>query len=155
MRTHSESPRQVVATAVQDLVATRLGRGFLPLAILFVIGVGEQVLADGFGSPVLAAGSLAAAATMLAYGLRISQRAFARPHRAWMSCAMAGSLVPFAFSLYVLGWRGLRQLALGGGAAGFGVGIAFAWLGTWAMRSWMKVVEVERLAKVMTTGLEE
>lgn len=145
----------MVATAVQNLVAARLGRGFIPLAILFVVGVGEQVLAEGFGSPVLAVGALAAAGTMLAYGLRISQHAFDRPHRAWMSWAMAGSLVPFLFALYVLGWRGLRQLAQGGGLAGFGVGIAFAWLGTWAMRSWMKVVEVERLAKVMTTGLEE
>lgn len=147
------SPRQAVAHAVQNLVAARLGRGFVPLAVLFLIGAGEPFVV-GARVPVLALGALAAAGAMLAYGLRISQRAFARPHRAWMSWARLGSLVPPLFSLYVLAWRGLRQLAAGGGLGGLGGGIAFAALGTWAMRSWMKVVEVERLAQVMTMDLE-
>jgi hypothetical protein len=149
MDAQPKSPRQVVATAVQDLVASRLGRGFLPLAVLFAVGVAEQ-LTVGLGIPALSVGALAAGGTMLAYGLRISQRAFGRPQRAWMSWAMFGSLVPPLFALYVLGWRGLRQLAVGDGLPAQGAGIAFAALGTWAMRSWMRVVEVERLAQVMT-----
>ncbi|MGD8729560.1 MAG: hypothetical protein PVF90_07630 [Gemmatimonadota bacterium] len=149
-----KSARQVVATAVQDLVATRLGRGFVPLAVLFLVGIAEQFLGDGFHAPVISLGALGAAVTMLAYGLRISQRAFDRPHRAWMSWAMVGSVVPPLFALYVLAWRGLRVIAGGGGATAVAVGIAFAAMGAWAMRAWMKVVEVERLAQVMTIDLE-
>jgi hypothetical protein len=150
----ADNPRQVLAAAVQNLVAARLGRGFVPLGVLFVLGVVQYFVAPGAGAYVLALGAPVAAGTMLAYGLRITQQAFGRPRRAWMSWAMLGSLVPPAFSLYVLAWLGLRQLTAGGGLSGFGVGIAFAAMGTWVMRSWMKVVEVERLAQVMTLDLE-
>ena len=146
--------RLVVATAVQDLVAARLGRGFVPLAVLFVVGIIERFTSSDGGALVLCAGAVGTACAMLAYGLRTSQRAFARPPRAWMAGAMLGSLVPPAFALYVLGWLGLRQLATGGGLSGFAVGIAFAVMGTWVMRSWLRVVEVERLAQVMTMELE-
>jgi hypothetical protein len=150
----TSDPRVVVATAVQDLVATRLGRGFVPLALLFVVGVVEVITGPGTDGLLLPLGAVGAALAMLAYGLRISQRAFARPHKAWMSWAMLGSLVPPVFAVYVLAWRGLRQLATAGGLPGWGVGIAFALAGTWAMRTWMKVVEVERLAQVMTMDIE-
>jgi hypothetical protein len=130
------TPQQVVATAVQNLVSARLGRGFIPLAVIFVVGVMEYFTSSGQGTFALPLGAIAAACTMLAYGLRISHRAFARPQRAWMSLAMLGSLVPPLFALYVLGWRGLRQLAAGGGPSGLGVGIAVALMGTWARRSW-------------------
>ncbi|MDH3207074.1 MAG: hypothetical protein OEO79_10700 [Gemmatimonadota bacterium] len=147
-------PRDVVATAVQNLVVSRLGRGFIPLVVMFIVGVVQGFTDSGSGGLILSVGSVASAAAMLAYGLRISERTFARPHRAWMSWAMWGSLVPPLFAVYVLGWRGLRVLASGGGAADVGVGIGFAVMGTWAMRSWTKVVEVERLARVMTMDLE-
>jgi hypothetical protein len=146
--------RLVVATAVQDLVAARLGRGFVPLAVLFAVGVVELFVSRGGGALVLCVGAVGAACAMLAYGLRTAQRAFARPPRAWMAWVTVGTLVPPAFALYVLAWRGLRQLATGGDASGFGVGIAFAVMGTWLMRTWMKVVEVERLAQVMTMDIE-
>jgi hypothetical protein len=152
--TEAPTPRHVVATAVQELVAARLGRGFVPLAILLVVGAAQGLFASGEGDLLLPLGAVGAGCAMLAYGLRISQRAFALPHRAWMSWAMLGSLVPPLFALYVLGWRGLRQLATGRGLGEFGIGIAFAVLGTWTMRSWMKVVEVERLARVMTMDME-
>lgn len=150
----ADDTRRVVATAVQDLVAKRLGRGFLPLGVLFVVGVVQRLVASGDGALWLSGGALATAGAMLAYGLRISQRAFGHPHRGWMSLAMLGSLVPLVFGLYVLGWLGLRRMATGEGLAAIGVGIAFAAMGSWVMRSWMKVVEVERLARVMTMDLE-
>ena len=148
------NPRDVVATAVQSLVATRLGRGFVPLALVFVAGVVLGFMDSGGGAVILSVGSVASAGAMLAYGLRISERTFARPHRAWMSLAMWGSLIPPLFAVYVLGWQGLRALASSGGPADVGVGIGFAVLGTWAMRSWMKLVEVERLARTMTMDME-
>jgi len=151
----ADGPRQAVATAVQDLVAKRLGRGFVPLAVLFAVGIVQRLVASSGGALPLSGGALVAGCAMLAYGLRISQNAFGRPHRPWMSAAMLGSLVPPIFALYVLAWRGLRQMAVGDGLSDVGVGIAFAAVGTWVMRSWMKVVEVERLARVMTIDLEE
>jgi hypothetical protein len=144
--------RQVVATGLQGLVAARLGRGFVPLAIAFVVGV-VRLLTAAEGGFALPLGAVAAGSAMLAYGMRISQRAFGRPHRPWMSAAMLGSLVPPLFALYVLGWLGLRGLAIGEGAGAWAGGIGFAFLGGWAMRSWMKVVEVERLSQVMTVDL--
>ena len=150
----ADEARRVVATAVQDLVAKRLGRGFVPLGVLFVVGVAQRLVASGGGALWLSLGALATGAAMLAYGLRISQRAFGHPHRLWMSLAMLGSLVPLAFGLYVLGWLGLRRMATGEGPGAIGIGIAFAGMGTWVMRAWMKVVEVERLAQVMTMDLE-
>jgi hypothetical protein len=150
----ADEARRVVATAVQDLVAKRLGRGFVPLGVLFIVGVAQRLAASGGGALWLSAGALATAGAMLAYGLRISQRAFGKPHTAWMSLAMLGSLVPLVFGLYVLGWLGLRRMATGEGLTAIGVGIAFAAMGSWVMRSWMKVVEVERLAQVMTMDLE-
>jgi hypothetical protein len=35
------------------------------------------------------------------------------------------------------------------------VGLAFAGLGGWVLRGWMRVVEVERLARIMTLDLNE
>lgn len=134
-------------------MAARLGRGFIPLAIAFVVGV-IRLLVSAESGLALPLGALAAGSAMLAYGMRVSQRAFGRPHRRWMSAAMLGSLVPPLFALYVLGWLGLRGLATGEGAGAWGAGIGFAFLGSWTMRSWMKVVEVERLAQVMTVDLQ-
>jgi hypothetical protein len=39
--------------------------------------------------------------------------------------------VPFLFGLYVLRWRGIRRLDMGEGLAGRGLGIVFAFTGTW------------------------
>lgn len=41
------------------------------------------------------------------------------------------------------------------GLAGPGPGIVLAFMGTWLLRSRMRVVEVEQLARLMTFGLEE
>ena len=152
----SLAPQLAVATRIQDLVATRLGRGFVPLGLLFGAGV-VQLFMAGLTSAealTLTLGAAAAASAMLAYGQRIVRQTFRRPHRVWMSVAVWGSLVPPAFAVYVLGWRGLRLLAAGS-LPGFGAGLAFAALGTWCMRSWMKVVEIDRLARIMSVGLDE
>jgi hypothetical protein len=72
-----------------------------------------------------------------------------------MTAARGCAVLPLLYGLYVLGWRGLRSLALGGGLAGVAAGILFAVLGTWVLRSWMRVVEVEALARLTTFGLDE
>lgn len=157
------APRQAVASAIQNLVAARLGRGFVPAALLFLVGLVElaaPLRGDVPAGPTsthalaLAGGAVVSAAAMLAHGLRVVQEAFGRPARFWMRLARWGSGAPLLYGLYVLGWRGLRQLALGGGLAGLGLGIGFAVLGSWILRSWMRVVEVEQLARVMTLGLQ-
>lgn len=148
--------RQVVGGAIQNLMVARLGRSFVPLALLFLAGVvqsltGDAARVEGF---VIALGAIATSAAMLAYGLRVVQRAFGRGHRFWMTAAMAGSLVPLAYSLYVIGWSGLRLLFAGSGVAGVGAAILHVGAGVWVLRSWMKVVEIERLARVMSMNLD-
>ena len=151
------APRQVVGTAIQDLTASRLGRGFIPLALVGVGGLVQLVTAgfassDGMG---LVIGALATGAAMLAYGLRIVRNAFGRERNRWTSAAMLGSLVPPLFAVYLLGWRGLRGLVGGGGVGGTVLAILFIATGVWVLRGWMKVVEVERLARVMALSMDE
>ncbi len=151
------APRQAVASAIQDLVAARLARGFLPVAVLFLAGLAELVWRgwDELAAWLLPGGALVAAAAMLAHGLRVVQEAFGRPRRVWMSLAAWASVLPLGYGLWVLGWWGLRRLAMGGGLAGLATGILFAGLGTWVLRAWMRLVEAGQLARLMTVGLEQ
>lgn len=151
----SAASQQVIGRAIQDLMAARLGRGFIPLGILFAAGALEIVRSTGgFASWTLALGALASTGAILAYGYRISQRAFGRESRVWMALAGYGSVVPPFFALYLIGWRGLRLMAPGGGFAGFALAILFALLGVWVLHCWVKVAELERLARIMTLNLD-
>ena len=144
-------PHAAVNSAIQNLMATRLGRGFVPLGLLFAWGVGSTVYG---GDVIVPAGALASAAAMLGYGLRIVQRALGRPDRPWMLLASAGSVIPPLFSIYVLGWLGLRGFTLGFAVSSVLSATLGTVLGVWALRSWMKVVEIERLARIMTMNLD-
>lgn len=140
----------VVGQAIQDSVVPRLGRAFVPAAVAFAVGAGRAIL--GALDPTtwsLLVGAPVTAGAMLAYGLRIVQRAFGRPARPWMSLAGVGSLVPPAFGLYLLGWLGLRAVAQGSGAGPLLGGAAMTVLGGWLLRAWLRLVEVQRLAAVM------
>jgi hypothetical protein len=144
-----KDPARAVGDAIQNLVAVRLGRGFLPLALLFALGMVHLVVGSEDGL-VVALGAVLTSGAMLAYGLRTAQRALGRPEKGWMMAATVGGIVPPLYGMYVLAWRGLRAVAVGGTAAAFGVGVLHVALGVWVLRSWMRVVEIERLARVMT-----
>lgn len=146
-------PHSVVAGAIQDLVATRLARGFLPLAGLFAAGLVGLVGAAPQGLAT-AAGALATGAAMLSYGLSTVRGALGRPRRAWQTAAGVGSVVPTLYGLYVLGWLGLRPLARPTDALGVAIATLYVALGVWVLRSWMRVVEVRRLARVMASNID-
>ncbi len=133
-------------------MAARLARGFVPVGILFLVGVVQFVRGTEVWVPV---GAILAGGAMLGYGLRIVQKAFARPKRLWMTLAVAGGIIPPLFSVYLIGWKGLRGLAQGGGFPGIALAILLGGLGVWVLRCWMKVVEVERLARVMAVNTDE
>ena len=143
----------VVGRAIQDLTVARLGRGFVPLAVLFAAGAVGVLRASSAGWWT-ALGALATSAVMLAYGLRTVQRTFGRDHRTWMSAALVGSVVPPIYGVYVLGWRGLRELATGGGWPELTAAIVFTGMGVWVLHTWLRIVEVERLARVMTSNVD-
>lgn len=145
---------RAVGDAIQSLMASRLGRGFVPLAMLFALGLGTSLVGP-HGGEAIAFGSILAGAAMLAYGLRIVQRALGRPNRPWMRLAMAASVVPPGYALYVLGWRGLRALAGAGTLGALALATLHFALGVWVLRVWMRVVEIERLAQVMTMNPNE
>lgn len=92
---------------------------------------------------------------MLTYGLRVVQRSMGRPHRPWMWMASVGSVLPTLYGVYVLGWRGLRGLTLGSGAGAIVSAILYGVAGVWVLLTWMRVVEVQRLARVMVSNLDE
>lgn len=146
-------PRAVVAGAIQNLTAARLGRAFIPLALLFAMGA---VGFAGSGRTGLwtAIGALGTSAVMLAYGLRTVQRSLGRSRRTWMSLAMLASVVPPGYGLWVLGWRGLRALTDSTDPSGLVMAILYVALGVWVLRTWMGIVEIERLARVMSSNLD-
>ena len=141
---------QVVGKAIQDLAAARLGRAFVPLALLCLVGVGRMV--TGSGGLELALGAPLVAGAMLGHGLRVVQRAFGRPPKAWMAVAGVAGVLPLAFGVYVLGWRGLRTLGAFDGLLGVGSGLFFTVVGIWVLRSWVKLLELGRLADTMVMG---
>jgi hypothetical protein len=142
----------VVGPAIQRLAAARLGRGFLPLGVLLLVGLSEMIGSrrPGAGAFLLALGALASAGAMLAYGLGAAQRAFGLPRKSWWPLATAGGLVPLVFGVYVLGWRGLRLIARWDGVPGVAAGAAFVALGLWTLVSWQRLAELETLATAMT-----
>ena len=143
--------RRAVNDAIQNLMASRLGRGFVPLGLLFVWGAG----AVPFGGAMwLPAGALAAAASMLAYGLGVVQRAMGQGRRPWMRLASLGSVLPSIFGLYVTCWIGLRGFTLGMDFPAVASASAGTVLGLWSLAAWLKVIEIEQLARIMTANLD-
>ncbi len=145
--TPSGQAAETVGRAIQKLAAARLGRGFVPLALLFLVGVGK--LLWGSGGLVLALGAPLTAGAMLFYALRVVERSFGRPPRAWMSLAGPAWVVPVGFGVWVLGWLGLRGVAVGGGVISVSSALLFAGLGTWVLRAWHKILELHSLAEAM------
>jgi hypothetical protein len=144
-------PQQVVGEAIQRLAAARLGRAFLPLGVLLLVGLGEMIggRVPGLDPFLLAVGAPASAGAMLAYGLGVVQRSFGRPP-GWWPLAMVGGVVPLAFGVYVLGWRGLRLVARWDTIAGVLTGLFFSLLGYWVLRACQRLSELETLATVMS-----
>jgi hypothetical protein len=146
-----------VGRVIQDLMAGRLGRGFVPLGVLSVVGLLELLSIDFIAGDglVLVLGAIAAGVAMLSCGLRVSQLAFGRVKRPWMSAAMLFSLIPPGFAVYVLAWRGLRLFVVGTGVSGLATAGFFTVAGAWTMYSWTKVAELERLSLAMGTAGKE
>ena len=142
---------------IQDLMAGRLGRGFVPLGVLSVVGLLELLSIDFIAGDglVLVLGAIAAGVEMLSCGLRVSQLAFGPAKRPWMSAAMLFSLIPPGFAVYVLAWRGLRLFVVGTGVSGLATAGFFTVAGAWTMYSWTKVAELERLSLAMGTAGKE
>jgi hypothetical protein len=142
---------------IQDLMAGRLGRGFVPLGVLSVVGLRELLSIDFIAGDglVLVLGAIAAGVAMLSCGLRVSQLAFGPAKRPWMSAAMLFSLIPPGFAVYVLAWRGLRLFVVGTGVSGLATAGFFTVAGAWTMYSWTKVAELERLSLAMGTAGKE
>jgi len=142
--------QQVVGKAIGDLAAVRLGRASIPLALLLLVGLGEMVAQQRGWE--LAVGAPLAALAMLAHGMRVVQRAFGRPERAWMVVSRLSGILPLALGLYVLGWRGLRALSEFEGSPDLVSGLFFTFVGLWVLRAWAKLLELAPLADVMVMG---
>lgn len=140
----------VVRTAVQDLVAARLGRGFLPLVALFVVGL-QGVFQARPGAVVVAIGAVVSGAATLIYGLGIVDSTSGPLHRARIVRMSASSIVPPLYGLFIVGWQGLRGLAAGPGRIEVLASTLYVVLGVWVLRSWLRVVEVRRLARAMVS----
>lgn len=140
----------VVRTAIQDLVAARLGRGFVPLVGLFFAGLVGLFASRPAAAP-MAVGALASAACMLAYGLAIVDSTFGRLGGVRGVMTIACSVVPPLYGVFVVGWPGLRGFTLGAGWIDLAVATLNVVLGVWVLRSWLRVVEVRRLARAMVS----
>lgn len=153
MSAAGRTPDAVVAEALQDLAATRLGRGFRPLSMLFVLGVAGVVM-NVPGALLVASGAVFSAAVLLALAMRTVQRVMGRPDRVWMSLVDLASFVPPLYGVFLVGWRGLRGVGVAAGPAALFSAILHAALGVWVLRCWLQVAEIERLAHVMAANVD-
>jgi hypothetical protein len=101
----------------------------------------------------LASGAPVSAGTMLAFAIAVVQRAFGRPGRPWMAWARAGSWIPLAYGGWAAAWPGLRAVARGGGAGAVATAVVVTGLAIWLLRAWSRLLELRRLADVMTEDL--
>ena len=143
-----QDPTAGVRDAVQNLMAARLGRAFLPLGVVGAVHFG-RILVGVPGALWVALGAVFATLTTLAYGLRVVQRALERPQRLWMTVAGATNLIGPAFGLYLLSWEGLGRIAPATEPLTVVVAILHVGLGVWVLRTWWQVMEIERLARIM------
>lgn len=153
MRPPAEQPSgadvsSVVGGAIQNLVAARLARGFIPLAGLFLAGVVGLVGAKA-GAVWIAAGAVATAGCMLSYGLAIVASTVKPSGFLRASFNAVCGVVPPSYGVFILGWPGLEAMAASASAVGFLLATLYVVLGVWVLRSWLRVVEVRRLARSM------
>jgi hypothetical protein len=149
-----------VGSAIQDLTARRLGRGFVPLGFLLVLGVWGMVRHGPLAADHLfvAVGAPVSALAMLFYGLRAVRKAFGGADAAWMRLAAATGLFPFLYGLYLLAFRGLRPLAGLPGAFAWATlveGALFLLLSCRLLWTLWRLTEVQTLAGVMVLGPPE
>jgi hypothetical protein len=95
---------------------------------------------------------------MLVYGLRAVHKAMGRRGGGWMAITGLAGLVPWAFGVYVLGFRGLRPL--GGLFSTFEpvnlvASLIFLALGLRVLWAQGKLVELQRLADTMSMAVPE
>ena len=141
---------EVVGRAIENLAAARLARAFIPLAAVCLAGVAQALsglrVEEGMA---LALAAPVAAGASLAYALRVVQKAMGRKHRPWMTLAAIASVVPPGLAIYVIGWRGLREVAAWSGPSAVAAGLGFVALGAWTLRAWLRILELQRLSKAM------
>jgi hypothetical protein len=144
-----------VARAIQRLTARHVGRGFVPLGLLAVLGVTHGLLRGfrGAVAVIVFFGALASAAIMLAYGVQSVRRVLGRPPGAWAPLFWVASFVPYAYGIYVAFWLGFRRFSM----TGFSMptwelvsSSAFVVLGLLCVRAQWKLSEVHLLAQEMS-----
>lgn len=153
MTTERPTPHALMSDAIQNLAATRLGRSFRPLAMLFVLGA-VGVASGVSGAFWIALGAVASSGALLASAMRTVQRVVGRPERFWMSFVDTAGLIPPVYGVLLVAWRGLRGMAIADGPFGFASAILHLALGVWVLRCWVRVAEMERLAHVMLMNLD-
>lgn len=151
-------PRSVVVAAIRTLAANQLRRGAPPLGLLLLYGAAGAVVygvatADYL---LLAAGAVLSAGALVAMAVRALLRARGRRERSWPGLVHVVALLPVAYGVYLVFYRGLRPLAslpetwLWPAAEA----LAFVVLGIWILRVTWKLAEIVRLAGEMA-GLGE
>ena len=158
---NDESTRAAVAKVVQKMAAARLARGFLPLGVIFLFGTVQMALRGPLESDyaLLALGSLGAAVAALVYGNGAVRRALGTDGPGLTRAVTLLGLFPYAFALYLLGFRGLRLLSGGSGRAdgpvGFVVAVVFVILAARILWDLSRLTRLHRLARTMTVPAPE
>lgn len=149
--TRETAARDAVAHVVRDMAAARLGRSAYPLVLLMAVGVADAVLSPASPGPgiLLAGGALLAGAGLLIYGNGAVDRV--RKGSGSPLILVAG-LVPLAYALAVLTFRGLRPLveALAGAAGTPLLPGTVVVLSAWLLGNLYRLMELHRAAGTMS-----
>ena len=148
--TRREATRRAVTGVVQRLAAARLGRAFLPLGALCLLGVAELVTAATGGRGwMLLGGGVASAVGLLAYGNTAVLRALGRGDSPRGRAGQLAGLVSYLYALWVVGDPGLRSLAAAGGGGAQALALAYFALGALHLWQISRLSELLRLAGTM------
>jgi len=151
-------PRVVIGPVIRDLAARRLARGYFALVALAAVCLVEFALRGEVRGTILITlgGAAASGLGMLALGMTTVRRAFGEPARLWAVGAGLGSVGGWAFGVWLFGFRGLRELAVGSpGVLGGVFALLYLGFGLRLLQDLIRVGAVRQLAGVMSVPAPE
>jgi hypothetical protein len=147
MEPDAMNPQKLRVFLTQRATVDQIGRASLPLVIIVLFSL-TQGIRFGFATSdylFLLLASMISGSAMFFFGLLEIHKAMGEEKRPWMFFAALGGFVPYLFSLYLIGVRGiwsLTQLRQGASVSLIVASVSFVLLGYWFLRAYWRLTEI-------------
>lgn len=160
MSAEHADPREAVADSIRATAARRIGRAFLPLALLVAAAVGGFALGSlsGYAAVGVAAGAPVVAVAFLVMGQGAVRLAAGWPSTGPWAVAGAAWVIPWGWALWVLVVAGVlagRDALAVGAWFHLALATASAVLSARVLRDSLRIGELRRLAETMIVPAPE